>query len=144
MRPSGVTAVASMVNIAAPDIIICAQCTRCQSVAQPSTAEYWHIGETTMRFASASSRIAIGSKSFIAFPHPPRRRFAGGEGRSMRERRLADVRGVAERFGLVGGFPGELGFVAAEVPVRGGLAVDRPQEVEHPDDALRPQVEMRL
>ena len=31
----------------------------------------------------------------------------------------------AQRFGLVGGFPRELRFVAAEVAVGGGLAVDR-------------------
>src|SRR6185436_17579828 len=31
-----------------------------------------------------------------------------------------------------------------EVAVRGGLLVDRPQQVEHLDDALRPQVEVRL
>src|SRR6266566_4246358 len=32
----------------------------CQSVARPSTAEYWHIGDTTMRLASVSLRIEKG------------------------------------------------------------------------------------
>src|SRR5450432_2353231 len=35
----------------------------CQSVAAPSTAEYWHIGETTMRLASVSLRSENGVKS---------------------------------------------------------------------------------
>ncbi len=42
----------------------------------------------------------------------------------------------------LGRFPGELGLFAAEVPVGGGLLVDRAQQVEHLDDALRTQVEM--
>src|SRR5688572_8861492 len=43
---------------------------------------------------------------------------------------------------LVGGFPGELGLFAAEVAVGGGLLVDRTQQIEHLDDAFRPQVEV--
>src|SRR5262245_48677463 len=35
---------------------------KCQSFANPSVLEYWHIGETTMRFASVRSRKVIGSK----------------------------------------------------------------------------------
>src|SRR5450432_988229 len=35
----------------------------CQSVARPSTAEYWHIGDTTMRLASVSLRSEYGEKS---------------------------------------------------------------------------------
>jgi hypothetical protein len=30
----------------------------------PSSALYWHMGETTMRFASSSERSEIGEKSF--------------------------------------------------------------------------------
>src|ERR1700682_5018885 len=60
MRPIADTAVASIVNIPALDCSSWPQCTRCQSVAQPSTAEYWHIGETTMRLASASLRSLYG------------------------------------------------------------------------------------
>src|SRR5512143_3108414 len=37
---------------------------------------------------------------------------------------------------LVGEFPGEVGLFAAEVPVARGARVDRPQEVEHLNDAL--------
>src|SRR5882757_2914896 len=50
--------------------------------------------------------------------------------------------GLLERQGFVGSFPGEFGLLAAEVAVGRGLLVDRAQEVEHLDDALRPQVEV--
>src|SRR3977135_3275061 len=60
MRPIADTAVASIVTIPALDCSNWPQWTRCQSVAQPSTAEYWHIGETTMRLASASLRSLYG------------------------------------------------------------------------------------
>src|SRR5262249_38798027 len=36
------------------------RCMRCQSLAQPSSAEYWHIGETTMRLASSSPATRKG------------------------------------------------------------------------------------
>src|SRR6266849_6248319 len=60
MRPTGDTAVASIVNMPAPDCSSWPQCTMCQSVAQPSTAEYWHIGDTTMRLVSLSLRSVKG------------------------------------------------------------------------------------
>src|SRR5690625_1773408 len=37
---------------------------RCQSVMQPSTAEYWHIGAITMRLASSSLPTVKGLKSW--------------------------------------------------------------------------------
>ena len=42
--------------------------------------------------------------------------------------------GLAQRLGLVGPLPGELGLGAAEVAAAGGLAVDRPAQVEVLDD----------
>ena len=51
--------------------------------------------------------------------------------------RLTD--GAAEVVGAVGRLPGEL--LAPEVPVRGGLAIDRTGEVEVADDRGRPEVE---
>lgn len=36
----------------------------CQSVVQPSTAEYWHIGAITMRFARTSPLTSRGSNNF--------------------------------------------------------------------------------
>ena len=52
MRPSGSTAVASMVNSAAPLLSRLPQCIRCQSVASPFCAAYWHMGATTIRLGS--------------------------------------------------------------------------------------------
>src|SRR5205085_7098013 len=37
---------------------------KCQSVMEPSSATYWHIGETTMRFGSVTPPSWIGVKSF--------------------------------------------------------------------------------
>src|SRR6185312_12722150 len=59
-------------------------------------------------------------------------------------RGLAQAGGLAQRLDLVGRFPGEFGLVAAEMAVRCGLAIDRAQKIEHPDDALRTQVEVRV
>src|SRR3954451_190788 len=37
---------------------------KCQSVMEPSSATYWHIGETTMRLGSVTPPSWIGVKSF--------------------------------------------------------------------------------
>jgi hypothetical protein len=60
IRPIGSTAVASMQNIAAPDSASVLMWVKCQSLASPFTAEYWHIGATMMRFASERPRSLIG------------------------------------------------------------------------------------
>ena len=56
MRPIASTWVASMQNIAAPDSASELMCVKCQSLASPSTAEYWHIGATMTRLGSARPR----------------------------------------------------------------------------------------
>src|SRR4051794_11138227 len=60
-------------------------------------------------------------------------------------RRMAILRsgsgGRAEGVGPVSALPGEVGQVPAEVPVRGGLGEDRPEQVEVADDRRRPEVE---
>ena len=33
-----------------------ARCAKCQSLAFPSRAEYWHIGETTIRFTNSAAQ----------------------------------------------------------------------------------------
>jgi CheY-like chemotaxis protein len=77
MRPAGVTAVASVRTSAAPPTARLPRCTRCQSFEKPSTLEYSHIGETTMRLASVSDRMVKGSKrcaiplGYPAQPQPP-------------------------------------------------------------------------
>ncbi len=52
MRPIASTWVASMQNIAAPDSASVLICVKCQSLASPFSAEYWHIGATMMRLGS--------------------------------------------------------------------------------------------
>ena len=65
MRPSRVTPVASIITSPAPEIAMLPRCTRCQSVMLPSSAEYWHIGDTATRFGSVMPPSRIGSKSLL-------------------------------------------------------------------------------
>src|SRR6185369_6365304 len=50
--------------------------------------------------------------------------------------------GLLQRFRLIGGFPREGVFVAAEVAERGGLAVDRAAQVQRIDDTARGEQEV--
>ena len=60
MRPSGATAVASTMTSPAPPTAREPRWTKCQSFATPSSAEYWHIGETPMRLRSVTERMVSG------------------------------------------------------------------------------------
>jgi hypothetical protein len=62
MRPSELTATASVKMRPAPPIARAPRWTRCQSVDSPSPAsqEYWHIGETTTRLRRHTSRSGSG------------------------------------------------------------------------------------
>src|SRR5258708_33620906 len=60
MRPSRETSVISVMTSAAPPIARLPRWTRCQSSGTPSSAEYWHIGETTTRLTSTMSRRRNG------------------------------------------------------------------------------------
>src|SRR5436305_9761192 len=62
MRPSAVTAAASVSTSAAPPPARLPRWTRCQSLAKPASDEYWHIGETRTRWASSRERSLSGSK----------------------------------------------------------------------------------
>src|SRR5215471_8407495 len=62
MRPVASTAVASMQNIAAPDSASELMWVKCQSLASPLTAEYWHMGATMIRLGSGRPRNWIGEK----------------------------------------------------------------------------------
>ena len=62
MRPRRSTSVISTVTMPAPDIASVIQCCRCQSDATPSSAEYWHMGATAMRFGNSRSPMRIGEK----------------------------------------------------------------------------------
>ena len=66
MRPSGLIAAASVITIPAPPIARLPRCTRCQSLAKPSSELYWHIGETAMRFGSVMPRCVRGEKRWVA------------------------------------------------------------------------------
>src|SRR5690606_35915014 len=56
-------------------------------------------------------------------------------------RRLSETGGRLEIGHPVGALPGEVGQFPAEVAVRRGLLVDRPQQLQVPDDRGRAQVE---
>ena len=62
IRPSGDTAVASVITSPAPPTARAPRWTRCQSFAKPFSAEYWHIGETPTRFGNVTERRANGEK----------------------------------------------------------------------------------
>src|SRR5262249_61212026 len=63
MRPIASTSVISKHSRAAPELASIPRWARCQSVMHPSTAEYWHIGETMTRFSRARPRRRIGWNS---------------------------------------------------------------------------------
>src|SRR5712692_9296543 len=73
MRPARSTAVASIITSPAPDTASEPRCCMCQSVALPSSALYWHIGDTTMRLASVRSRNPMVVKSELGMDLPCRR-----------------------------------------------------------------------
>src|SRR6267378_4608810 len=78
MRPMASTWVASMQNIAAPDSASVLMCVKCQSLASPLTAEYWHIGATMMRLGSVRPRRAIGENRALISGRPDGRARIGG------------------------------------------------------------------
>jgi hypothetical protein len=61
IRPSGVTAEASVNTRPNPPVARAPRCTRCQSFGTPSTAEYWHIGASQTRLRRVSERRVSGS-----------------------------------------------------------------------------------
>src|ERR1700756_778178 len=70
MRPIASTWVASMQNIAAPESERLLMWVKCQSLAEPSSAEYWHIGDTMMRLASFRPRNSIGENRALMLGNP--------------------------------------------------------------------------
>src|SRR5512147_670404 len=63
MRPSRATLVFSTTNRPAPEQAMLPRCARCQSLMQPSSAEYWHMGAMTTRLGRVTPPIWIGSNS---------------------------------------------------------------------------------
>src|SRR5215471_17259002 len=60
MRPCRSTWVASTITRPAPEFASMPRWARCQSLATPSSALYWHIGEMTTRLSSARSARRYG------------------------------------------------------------------------------------
>jgi hypothetical protein len=56
IRPWGETPLASTITSPAPPTARLPRCTKCQSFGMPSSLEYWHIGETKMRFGKVTER----------------------------------------------------------------------------------------
>src|SRR5437588_11747949 len=73
-----------MQNIAAPDRLRLLMWVKCQSVGTPSSAEYWHIGDTTTRFFSVRPRSLIGENRALMRGVPE---MEGGSWRECSERR---------------------------------------------------------
>src|SRR6188508_2760316 len=61
-----------MQNIPAPDSASELICVKCQSLASPSTDEYWHIGATMMRLESVRPRSLIGENRSLMRGCPDR------------------------------------------------------------------------
>ena len=64
-RPSGVTAVASTITIPTPPTARLPRWTMCQGCANPSGAEYWHIGDITIRFRTVNPLMQSSEKSAL-------------------------------------------------------------------------------
>src|SRR5262249_42169280 len=65
MRPWRSTWVASTTTRPAPEFASMPRWARCQSVAQPSTALYWHMGATTMRLSNSTPPSRIGENRML-------------------------------------------------------------------------------
>src|SRR5581483_4988798 len=66
IRPCGLTSVISHITSPAQPSEKLPRCMRCQSFAEPLSELYWHIGDTTTRFASVSPRMVMGEKRTLA------------------------------------------------------------------------------
>src|SRR4030095_8059490 len=75
IRASRLTSVISVITRPAPPTARLPRWTRCQSPGVPSSAEYWHMGETTTRLASTHSRrrngVNIGGGGDVAETRTP-------------------------------------------------------------------------
>jgi hypothetical protein len=97
MRPVSDTAVASSTSRPAPDSARCPRWTMCQSPADPSSAEYWHIGATTMRLGDQQRRHHHRhARRFVRRGHPAQRR-AHQQRRHRHEVQKRRARDRAER-----------------------------------------------
>src|SRR6266404_521343 len=92
MRPCGSTWVASTMTRPAPEFASMPRWARCQSVAQPSTALYWHMGETTMRLSNSTPPSLIGENSVLGMRCGP----CGKRKRILRAERGSEYSGYID------------------------------------------------
>src|SRR5580704_19676583 len=67
IRPSGSTASASVRTSPAPPTARLPKCTRCQSLLNPSSLEYWHMGETNTRLGKLTPANWMGENNSDRF-----------------------------------------------------------------------------
>src|SRR5258708_4435877 len=72
MRPLASTPVASMQKTPAPDSASELICVKCQSLASPSTEEYWHMGAPMRRLGSFGPRGGMGVNKALMGGYPDR------------------------------------------------------------------------
>ena len=65
-RPTGVTPAASTQTMPAPPTARLPRGTKCHSLGMPSSAEYWHIGDTTIRLRRVTPRRVSGLSRSIS------------------------------------------------------------------------------
>src|ERR1700761_3950710 len=71
MRPCGLTSVISHITRPAQPSDILPRCIRCQSLAEPLSELYWHIGDTTTRLGRVSPRKVMGENRTLAISEVP-------------------------------------------------------------------------
>src|SRR5271155_3374511 len=77
MRPRRSTWVASTTSSPAPEFDSMPRCVMCQSVPTPSSALYWHIGATTIRFGRVNPASFMGENRALGID--THIKFEGGE-----------------------------------------------------------------
>src|SRR5215467_14534393 len=97
MRPCGLTLVISHITKPAAPSDILPRCIRCQSLAEPLSELYWHIGDTTTRLGSVSPRRVIGEKRTLTIDHYLGVSFLNSE--LMRRRFCVNLEWVIQRIG---------------------------------------------
>src|ERR1700676_1918546 len=113
MRPRRSMPVASAMTSAAPELASMPRGLMCQSEATPSSALYWHMGETTTRFASSRSASRIGENRALVMSHASiGEREEVGRGRPYRR----PPGGSSCR--ATGGFGGEAGLLREDFVLR--------------------------
>src|SRR5882757_5992107 len=95
MRPCRSTSVISATTRPAPELASMPRWVRCQSVATPSLALYWHMGDTTMRLASVRSASRIGEKSALMLGDCPVILF--GDDAVLRRRAIIGIAAIARQ-----------------------------------------------